>query len=56
MHDGVFARASAGSAVLAPVAHAIIAVSLEAGGSRVVAPTAAGLPLAPYPALTRSFV
>jgi len=43
--------------VLALVAHAIIAVSLEEGGSRVVASgSRAGLPLALYPALTGSFV
>ncbi|HXQ07201.1 MAG TPA: hypothetical protein VN831_20925 [Bradyrhizobium sp.] len=43
--------------MLALVAHAIIAVSLEEAGLRVVASgSRAGLPLALYPALTGSFV
>jgi hypothetical protein len=42
MHYGVFAQASAGSAVLALVGHAIMAVSLEEGGSRAMASDSRG--------------
>lgn len=38
----------AGGAVLALVAHAMIPVALEEGGSLVVLPTVAGLPFALY--------
>ena len=43
-------------AVLALVAHAMIPVALEEGGSLVVLPTVAGFLFAPYLALAESFV
>jgi hypothetical protein len=53
---GVFAQALAGGAVLALVAHAMIPVALEEGGSLVVLPTVAGFLFALYLALAESFV
>jgi CRP-like cAMP-binding protein len=52
----IFAQALAGGAVLALVAHAMIPVALEEGGSLVVLPTVAGFLFALYLALTESFV
>jgi CRP-like cAMP-binding protein len=52
----VFAQALAGGAVLALVAHAMIPVALEQGGSLVVLPTVAGFLFALYLALAESFV
>ena len=52
----VFAQALAGGAVLALVAHAMIPVALEEGGSLVVLPTVAGFLFALYLALAESFV
>jgi hypothetical protein len=51
-----FAQALAGGAVLALVAHAMIPVALEEGGSLVVLPTVAGFLFALYLALAKSFV
>jgi CRP-like cAMP-binding protein len=52
----IFAQALAGGAVLALVAHAMIPVALEEGGSLVVLPTVAGFLFALYLALTESLV
>lgn len=52
----IFAQALAGGAVLALVAHAMIPVALEEGGSLVVLPTVAGFLFALYLALAKSFV
>jgi hypothetical protein len=52
----IFALALAGGAVLALVAHAMIPVALEEGGSLVVLPTVAGFLFALYLALAESFV
>jgi zinc transporter ZupT len=52
----IFAQALAGGAVLALVAHAMIPVALEEGGSLVVLPTVAGFLFALYLALAESFV
>jgi CRP-like cAMP-binding protein len=52
----IFAEALAGGAVLALVAHAMIPVALEEGGSLVVLPTVAGFLFALYLALAESFV
>jgi CRP-like cAMP-binding protein len=52
----IFAQALAGGAVLALVAHAMIPVALEEGGSLVVLPTVAGFLFALYLALSESFV
>src|SRR5262249_32754492 len=52
----IFAQAVAGGAVLALVAHAMIPVALEEGGSLVVLPTVAGFLVALYLALVESFV
>jgi CRP-like cAMP-binding protein len=52
----IFAQALAGGAVLALIAHAMIPVALEEGGSLVVLPTVAGFLFALYLALTESFV
>jgi hypothetical protein len=51
----IFAQALAGGAVLALVAHAMIPVALEEGGSLVVLPTVAGFLLALYLALAECF-
>ena len=55
-HTAIFAQALAGGAVLALVAHAMIPVALEEGGSLVVLPTVAGFLFALYLALVESFV
>jgi CRP-like cAMP-binding protein len=52
----IFAQALAGGAVLALVAHAMIPVALDEGGSLVVLPTVAGFLFALYLALAESFV
>jgi hypothetical protein len=52
----IFAQALAGGAVPALVAHGMIPVALEEGGSLVVLPTVAGFLFALYLALTESFV
>jgi zinc transporter ZupT len=52
----IFAQALAGGAVLALVAHAMIPVALEEGGSLVVLPTVAGFLFALYLALAVSLV
>jgi CRP-like cAMP-binding protein len=52
----IFAQAVAGGAVLALVAHAMIPVALEEGGSLVVLPTVAGFLFALYLALAETFV
>src|SRR5580704_1702831 len=52
----IFAQALAGGAVLALVAHAMIPVALEEGGSLVVLPTVAGFLFALYLALAETFV
>jgi CRP-like cAMP-binding protein len=52
----IFAQALAGGAVLALVAHAMIPVALEEGGSLVVLPTVGGFLFALYLALAESFV
>jgi CRP-like cAMP-binding protein len=52
----IFAQALAGGAVLALIAHAMIPVALEEGGSLVVLPTVAGFLFALYLALVESFV
>jgi CRP-like cAMP-binding protein len=52
----IFAQALAGGAVLALVAHAMIPVAIEEGGSLVVLPTVAGFLFALYLALAESFV
>jgi zinc transporter ZupT len=52
----IFAQALAGGAVLALVAHAMIPVALEEGGSLVVLPTVAGFLFALYLALAESMV
>lgn len=52
----IFAQALAGGAVLALVAHAMIPVALEEGGSLVVLPTVAGFLFALYLALAKSLV
>jgi CRP-like cAMP-binding protein len=52
----IFAQALAGGAVLALVAHAMIPVALEEGGSLVVLPTVAGFLFALYLALAEAFV
>ena len=49
-------QALAGGAVLTLVAHAMIPVALEEGGSLVVLPTVAGFLFALYLALAVSFV
>src|ERR1700729_1308859 len=54
--EAVFAQALAGGAVLALVAHAMIPVALEEGGSLVVLPTVGGFLFALYLALAESFV
>jgi CRP-like cAMP-binding protein len=54
--EAIFAQALAGGAVLALVAHAMIPVALEEGGSLVVLPTVAGFLFALYLALAESFV
>jgi CRP-like cAMP-binding protein len=54
--EAVFAQAVAGGAVLALVAHAMIPVALEEGGSLVVLPTVGGFLFALYLALVESFV
>jgi CRP-like cAMP-binding protein len=54
--SAIFAQALAGGAVLALVAHAMIPVALEEGGSLVVLPTVAGFLFALYLALVESFV
>jgi CRP-like cAMP-binding protein len=55
-HTAIFAQALAGGAVLALVAHAMIPVALEEGGSLVVLPTVAGFLFALYLALAESLV
>jgi hypothetical protein len=58
-HDAlmaIFAQGTAGAAVLALVARAMIPVALEEGGSLVVLPTVAGFLFALYLALAESFV
>jgi CRP-like cAMP-binding protein len=52
----IFAQALADGAVLALVAHAMIPVALEEGGSLVVLPTVTGFLFALYLALAESFV
>ena len=52
----IFAQALAGGAVLALVAHAMIPVALEEGGSLGVLPAVAGFLFALYLALAESFV
>jgi CRP-like cAMP-binding protein len=52
----IFAQALAGGAVLALVAHAMIPVALDEGGSLVVLPTVAGFLFALFLALSESFV
>lgn len=52
----IFAQALAGGAVLALIAHAMIPVALEEGGSLVVLPTVAGFLFALYLAVAESFV
>ncbi|QPF85531.1 cyclic nucleotide-binding domain-containing protein [Bradyrhizobium genosp. L] len=52
----VFAQAVAGGAVLALVAHAMIPVALDEGGSLVVLPTVGGFLFALYLALVESLV
>jgi zinc transporter ZupT len=52
----IFAQAVAGGAVLALIAHAMIPVALDEGGSQVVLPTVAGFLSALYLALNESFV
>lgn len=52
----IFVQALAGGAVLALVAHAMISVALEEGGSLVVLPTVAGFLFALYLALAELFV
>jgi CRP-like cAMP-binding protein len=52
----IFAQALAGGAVLVLIAHAMIPVALEEGGSLVVLPTVAGFLFALYLALVESFV
>jgi len=52
----ICAQALSGGAVLALVAHAMIPVALEEGGSLVVLPTVAGFLFALYLALAESFV
>jgi hypothetical protein len=52
----ILAQALAGGAVLALVAHAMIPVALEEGGSLVVLPTVAGVLFGLYLALAESFV
>jgi zinc transporter ZupT len=52
----IFTQAVAGGAVLALVAHAMIPVALEEGGSLVVLPTVGGFLFALYLALAESFV
>ena len=52
----IFAQALAGGAVLALVAHAMIPVALEEGGSIVVLPTVGGFLFALYLALAESFM
>jgi zinc transporter ZupT len=54
--EAVFAQAIAGGAVLALVAHAMIPVALEEGGSLIVLPTVGGFLFALYLALVESFV
>jgi CRP-like cAMP-binding protein len=54
--EAVFAQAVAGGAVLALVAHAMIPVALEEGGSLIVLPTVGGFLFALYLALVESFV
>lgn len=54
--EAIFAQALAGGAVLALVAHAMIPVALEEGGSLVVLPTVAGFLFALYLALAESLV
>ena len=54
--EAIFAQALAGGAVLALVAHAMIPVALEEGGSLVVLPTVAGFLFALYLALAETFV
>jgi hypothetical protein len=54
--SAIFAQALAGGAVLALVAHAMIPVALEEGGSLVVLPTVVGFLFALYLALAESFV
>jgi hypothetical protein len=51
----IFAQALAGGAVLAPVAHAMIPLALEEGGSLVVLRTVAGFLFVLYLALAVSF-
>ena len=52
----IFAQALAGGAVLALVAHAMIPVALEEGGSIVVLPTVGGFLFTLYLALAESFM
>ena len=52
----VFVQAVAGGAVFALVAHAMISVALEEGGSLVALPTVGGFLFALYLALAESFV
>ena len=54
--EAIFAQAVAGGAVLALVAHAMIPVALEEGGSLVVLPTVGGFLFALYLALAETFV
>src|ERR1700744_658827 len=54
--EAIFAQALAGGAVLALVAHAMIPVALEEGGSLVVLPTVAGFLFALYLTLAESLV
>ena len=51
----IIAQAVAGGAVLALIAHAMIPVALDEGGSLVVLPTVAGFLFALYLALAESF-
>jgi hypothetical protein len=52
----IFAQVLVGGAVLALVAHAMIPVALEEGGSMVVLPTVAGFLFALYLSLAESLV
>ena len=52
----IFAQALANGAVLALVAHAMVPVALEEGGSLVVLPTVAGILFALYLALAESLI
>ena len=51
----IFAQAVAGGAVLALIAHAMIPVALDEGGSLVVLPTVAGFLFALYLVTNEAF-